>query len=134
MLLWRPFYTVRIKYSPGSHPITSETASAVSAEATANGSRCSSILRRFGSPPPVEREFSSLTALAIVPRLGVCVGAGTIAFFLLFQKGGPLSSVPAILAVMRHHGHCRYFVFQRGRRRFRRIAGDSGAGRAFLLP
>jgi transporter family protein len=29
---------------------------------------------------------------------GLCVGAGTIAFFLLFQKGGPLSSVPAILA------------------------------------
>ena len=29
---------------------------------------------------------------------GVCVGGGTIAFFLLFQKGGPLSSVPAILA------------------------------------
>jgi transporter family protein len=30
---------------------------------------------------------------------GVCVGAGTITFFLLFQKGGPLSSVPVILAV-----------------------------------
>jgi len=29
---------------------------------------------------------------------GICVGAGTIAFFLLFQKGGPLSSVHAILA------------------------------------
>ena len=29
---------------------------------------------------------------------GVCVGAGTIAFFLLFQSGGPLSAVPAILA------------------------------------
>ena len=29
---------------------------------------------------------------------GICVGAGTIAFFLLFQKVGPLSSVPAILA------------------------------------
>jgi transporter family protein len=29
---------------------------------------------------------------------GICVGAGTIAFFLLFQMGGPLSSVPAILA------------------------------------
>src|SRR6266576_2397995 len=26
---------------------------------------------------------------------GICVGAGTIAFFLLFQKGGPLSAVPA---------------------------------------
>src|SRR6267378_2721093 len=24
---------------------------------------------------------------------GICVGAGTIAFFLLFQKGGPLSAV-----------------------------------------
>ena len=29
---------------------------------------------------------------------GICVGAGTIAFFLLFQKGGPLSAVPMILA------------------------------------
>jgi bacterial/archaeal transporter family protein len=28
---------------------------------------------------------------------GICVGAGTIAFFLLFQKGGRLSSVPAIM-------------------------------------
>jgi bacterial/archaeal transporter family protein len=29
---------------------------------------------------------------------GFCVGVGTIVFFLLFQKGGPLSAVPAILA------------------------------------
>ena len=29
---------------------------------------------------------------------GVCVGAGTVAFFILFQRGGPLSAVPAILA------------------------------------
>src|SRR3954453_11360487 len=29
---------------------------------------------------------------------GICVGAGTIAFFLLFQKGGPLSTVPAVVA------------------------------------
>jgi len=29
---------------------------------------------------------------------GVCVGVGTIFFFLLFQKGGPLSTVPMILA------------------------------------
>lgn len=29
---------------------------------------------------------------------GLCVGAGTIAFFILFQRGGPLSSVPVILA------------------------------------
>ena len=37
--------------------------------------------------------------ILIIPLLtGVCVGAGTIAFFLLFQKGGPLSAVPAILA------------------------------------
>lgn len=29
---------------------------------------------------------------------GICVGVGTLAFFLLFQRGGPLSAVPAILA------------------------------------
>jgi transporter family protein len=29
---------------------------------------------------------------------GICVGAGTILFFVLFQKGGPLSAVPMILA------------------------------------
>lgn len=29
---------------------------------------------------------------------GLCVGVGTILFFLLFQKGGPLSAVPMILA------------------------------------
>src|SRR5438046_9162563 len=29
---------------------------------------------------------------------GLCVGAGTIMFFVLFQKGGPLSAVPMILA------------------------------------
>jgi len=28
----------------------------------------------------------------------VCVGVGTIFFFVLFQKGGPLSAVPMILA------------------------------------
>jgi len=28
----------------------------------------------------------------------ICVGAGTVVFFLLFQKGGPLSAVPMILA------------------------------------
>jgi transporter family protein len=29
---------------------------------------------------------------------GVCVGVGTVFFFLLFRKGGPLSAVPIILA------------------------------------
>ena len=29
---------------------------------------------------------------------GLCVGAGTVAFFLLFQKGAPLSAVPMVLA------------------------------------
>ncbi len=29
---------------------------------------------------------------------GICVGVGTVSFFILFQKGGPLSSVPMILA------------------------------------
>ena len=29
---------------------------------------------------------------------GICVGVGTVFFFILFQKGGPLSAVPMILA------------------------------------
>lgn len=29
---------------------------------------------------------------------GICVGVGTVFFFVLFQKGGPLSAVPMILA------------------------------------
>ncbi len=29
---------------------------------------------------------------------GICVGVGTIFFFVLFQRGGPLSAVPMILA------------------------------------
>lgn len=29
---------------------------------------------------------------------GICVGIGTVFFFLLFQKGGPLSAVPMVLA------------------------------------
>jgi len=41
---------------------------------------------------------SSLNGIVYSVLTGICVGAGTIAFFLLFQRGGPLSSVPAILA------------------------------------
>jgi bacterial/archaeal transporter family protein len=40
----------------------------------------------------------SVSGLSYSVLTGICVGAGTIAFFLLFQKGGALSSVPAILA------------------------------------
>ena len=40
----------------------------------------------------------SASGLSYSVLTGICVGAGTIAFFLLFQKGGPLSAVPAILA------------------------------------
>lgn len=35
-------------------------------------------------------QYSALT--------GICVGAGTVAFFMLFQRGAPLLVVPAILA------------------------------------
>ncbi len=44
-----------------------------------------------------EQKFS-ITGFNYSVLTGICVGVGTIAFFLLFQKGGPLSSVPAILA------------------------------------
>ena len=41
----------------------------------------------------------SNAGLAWSAATGICVGLGTIAFFLLFQRGGPLSAVPAVLAV-----------------------------------
>ena len=44
-----------------------------------------------------EQKFSS-TGFNFSVLTGICVGVGTVVFFLLFQKGGPLSSVPAILA------------------------------------
>jgi transporter family protein len=50
--------------------------------------RCAGIWNQTSSAPGVL--WSVLT--------GICVGAGTIFFFILFQKGGPLSAVPMILA------------------------------------
>ena len=41
---------------------------------------------------------ASLTGVTYSVLTGVCVGAGTVLFFLLFQKGGPLSAVPMVLA------------------------------------
>src|SRR5437763_12867126 len=42
---------------------------------------------------------------------GICVGAGTIAFFLLFQKGGPaLLRAGGFSWRCGDHGHCRNSV------------------------
>jgi transporter family protein len=41
---------------------------------------------------------STASGIAYSALTGICVGIGTILFFLLFQKGGPLSAVPMILA------------------------------------
>jgi transporter family protein len=41
----------------------------------------------------------SLRGVAWSVATGLCVGAGTVVFFILFQRGAPLSAVPAILAV-----------------------------------
>jgi len=58
--------------------------------------------------PNVERAGCVLLVLT-----GICVGAGTILFFLLFQKGGPLSAVPMILAGgAAINGGGRDFIFQ----------------------
>lgn len=46
---------------------------------------------------PWQQNFSS-SGVGYSVLTGICVGAGTIVFFLLFQKGGPLSAVPMILA------------------------------------
>jgi transporter family protein len=46
---------------------------------------------------PWDQKASSVGVLYSV-LTGLCVGVGTVFFFLLFQKGGPLSAVPMILA------------------------------------
>jgi bacterial/archaeal transporter family protein len=38
------------------------------------------------------------SGLAYSVLTGICVGVGTVFFFILFQRGGPLSAVPMILA------------------------------------
>src|SRR6266567_1959719 len=50
---------------------------------------------RFGG---TWNQTSSAPGLYWSVLTGICVGAGTIFFFVLFQKGGPLSAVPMILA------------------------------------
>ena len=50
---------------------------------------------RFGG---TWNQSSSAPGVFYSALTGICVGAGTILFFLLFQKGGPLSAVPMILA------------------------------------
>ena len=56
----------------------------------------SSISACFGSR--VAGSEVQLGGFQLSALTGICVGAGTVAFFLLFQRGGPLSAVPAILA------------------------------------
>ena len=50
---------------------------------------------RFGG---TWNQTASSTGVLWSVLTGICVGVGTIFFFLLFQKGGPLSAVPMILA------------------------------------
>src|SRR6266516_3936495 len=50
---------------------------------------------RFGG---TWNQTSSAPGLFYSVLTGICVGAGTVVFFLLFQKGGPLSAVPMVLA------------------------------------
>jgi len=44
------------------------------------------------------KQALSLRGVFYSALTGICVGAGTVTFFLLFQKGGPLSAVPMVLA------------------------------------
>lgn len=50
---------------------------------------------RFGG---TWNQTSSTPGVIYSVLTGICVGVGTIFFFVLFQKGGPLSAVPMILA------------------------------------
>ena len=63
------------------------------------------------------------SGLAYSLLTGLCVGAGTICFFLLFQKGGPLSAVPGILAAGASLMAVAGILFFREPVSFSRVAG-----------
>ena len=44
-----------------------------------------------------DQQFTN-SGMAYSMLTGICVGVGTVFFFILFQRGGPLSAVPMILA------------------------------------
>ena len=50
----------------------------------------------FKAKRPNQTASASGFFCSVFTRL--CVGVGTLFFFLLFQKGGPLSAVPMVLA------------------------------------
>lgn len=67
---------------------------------TVEASAAFTILLYLGYLAVAGRWNQTATVVGLVYSLltGICVGAGTIVFFLLFQKGGPLSAVPMVLA------------------------------------
>ena len=91
------FFTARTKSLLVLRPITLAKGLAVSLSKQPR--RCRSCLTLHSSGWRIGgTKSSSLNGIVYSVLTGICVGAGTIAFFLLFQRGGPLSSVPAILA------------------------------------
>jgi len=98
------FYAIGAAVLYGAHQIFTKLASdrisdglggfVVEASAAATILIYLSYLRWFGT----WNQTGSTAGVYYSVLTGICVGVGTIFFFLLFQKGGPLSSVPMILA------------------------------------
>jgi bacterial/archaeal transporter family protein len=103
MMSWF-FYAVGAAMLYGAHQIFTKLASdrisdglggfVVEASAAATILLYLGYLRYFGT----WNQNGSVSGIYYSVVTGVCVGAGTIFFFLLFQNGGPLSAVPMILA------------------------------------
>jgi hypothetical protein len=88
----RPFSTALIKFSRALLPITlGDGLGGFVVEATAALSILL-YLAALWSTGRWNQKFSH-EGFYYSALTGICVGAGTIAFFLLFQKGGPLSAV-----------------------------------------
>src|SRR6266508_4382830 len=101
--LWFP-YAVAAAILYGLHQIFTKVASerisdglgALIVEGSAVGTIVVYLVALYAS----DRWSQTATSVGAVYAVltGICVGAGTIVFFLMFQRGGPLSAVPAILA------------------------------------
>ena len=98
------WYAVGAAVLYGLHQVFTKLASATMSDGwggfVVEGSAALTILLylawlRFGGPWDQKADAAGVGWSVLT---GLCVGVGTILFFLLFQKGGPLSAVPMVLA------------------------------------
>jgi transporter family protein len=91
------FYALHQVFTKLAAPHIHEALGALVVETTAAVTIALYLAVSFGSEALSQKaEPAGLLHSALT---GVCVGVGTILFFILFQRGAPLTALPAVLAL-----------------------------------